>query len=494
MRAIYALTFLLCAMTSASAAVPTNATVPTYHADPARSGDYITPGLDWQTVAQMHRDTTFDGRVEGHIYAQPLYWRAPGTTHGLIIVATENNIVAALDAETGQTAWHVALGSPAPYGALPCGDISPLGITGTPVIGPETGAIYLDAMVNQTGGPQHLVFGLRASDGAVLSGWPINAETALRQFHVDFIPRQQNERAALALLDNRLFIAFSGHFGDCGTYHGIVLGIATTLPHPVAAWATRGVKGGIWSPAGISIADGALFFTTGNTASPEIWGDGEGVFRLAPDLAHTDNPRDYYAPKNWKELDDDDLDLSGAAPLPVDVPDNGGTAHRLVAFGKDGNAYLLNRDDLGGIGGQIAILHAGGVPIITSPALIPAGQHALVVYQARNAACPDEHRGAGLAALAVTANNLSPTWCAALDGRGEPIVTTTNGIANPIVWVAGAEGDGKLHAFHGDTGEPLWTSPQTVPGLRRFVTILAAENRLYIAGDGQVTAFAWTGH
>jgi outer membrane protein assembly factor BamB len=493
MRAIFALALLLGATTYAGAEVPTDATVPAYHGDPARSGDYITPGLDWQTVSRMHRDTRFEGRVDGQIYAQPLYWRAPGATHGLIIVATENNVVAALDAETGRTVWQVTLGSPAPYGALPCGDISPLGITGTPVIDASAGAIYLDAMVNQARTPQHLAFGLRASDGAVLSGWPINVEAALQQFAVNFIPRQQNERAALALLNSRVFIAFSGHFGDCGTYHGIVLGIATTPPHPVAAWATRGVKGGIWSPAGISIADGALFFTTGNTATPETWGDGEGVFRLGPDLAHSDNPHDYYAPKNWKELDDGDLDLSGAAPLPVDVPGNGGPAHRLVAFGKDGNAYLLNRDNLGSIGGQIAIHHAGGVPIITSPALISAGQRALVVYQARNAACPDGRRGAGLAALAVTASNLSPAWCAQLDGRGEPIVSTTDGIADPIVWVAGAEGDGKLHAFRGDTGEPLWTSPQTVSGLRRFVTILAAEDRLYIAGDGQVSAFTWSG-
>jgi outer membrane protein assembly factor BamB len=68
-------------------------------------------------------------------------------------------------------------------------------------------------------------------------------------------------------------------------------------------------------------------------------------------------------------------------------------------------------------------------------------------------------------------------------------VTTTDGTAEPIVWVAGAEGDDRLHAFRGDTGAELWTSPEELTGLRHFVTILAAEGRVYIAGDGRVYAF-----
>ncbi len=362
---------LLCASVRAGAAVPTDATVPTYHGEQTRSGDYITPTLTWQTATAMHRDPAFDGRVDGHVYVQPLYWRLPGATRGLIIVATESDVVAALDAETGRTVWHVALGRPVPRSRLPCGNIDPLGITGTPVIDPGAGAIYLDAMVDQGGTPQHLIFGLRLSDGTVLPGWPINVETALRQHGVPFIPRQQNQRAALALLAGRVFIAYSGHWGDCGTYHGVVLGIETATPRPVAAWATRGLKGGIWAPGGISVADGSLFFTTGNTEGAESWADGEGVVRLGPDLARTNNPRDYYAPSDWKQLDDEDLDMSGVPPLPVDVPGLGSVAHRIVALGKDGNAYLLNRDDLGGIGRQIAIRHAGGIPIITSPAIFP---------------------------------------------------------------------------------------------------------------------------
>ena len=44
--------------------------------------------------------------------------------------------------------------------------------------------------------------------------------------------------------------------------------------------------------------------------------------------------------------------------------------------------------------------------------------------------------------------------------------------------------------FRGDTGQEVevFTS-NPLPGLRHFVTILAAAGRLYVAGDGQVFAF-----
>lgn len=487
--ALLALAFLLGGLAPALAAAPTNVTVPGYHGDPARSGNYATPGLTWQAAQGMHRDGGFDGRVEGHVYAQPLYWRAPGAAHGLIIVATESDGVDALDAVTGRTVWRTTLGEPVPRSALPCGNVNPLGITGTPVIDPASGALYLDAMVQQGGAPQHLVFGLRLSDGAVLPGWPINVQQALHGQGIAFTPREQNQRAALALVGGRVFVAFGGHYGDCGDYHGIVLGLATTPPRPVAAWETRGLKGGIWAPGGISAADGALFFTTGNTEGAQQWADGEGVFRLGPDLAHTANPHDFFAPANWKTLDHEDLDMSGVGPLPIDFPDG---ARRLLALGKDGMAYLLNRDDLGGIGGQIALLRVAGIPIITGPAFFPGEGRTLVAYQARRAVCPGGGTGAGIAAIAVTATTIAPAWCAPLDGRGAPIVTTLDGHSNPIVWVAGAEGDDRLHGFRGDTGQPLYTSPEAVSGLRHFVTILAAEGRLYLAGDGRITAFTWT--
>ncbi len=489
---IVALALLFGGAVGAHAAAPTDRTVPGYHGDGTRSGNYIVPSLTWQVAPSMHRDTGFDGRVDGHVYAQPLYWQPLGATHGLIIVATESNEVAALAADTGRTIWHTTLGTPVSRAQMPCGDINPQGITGTPVIDPMSGAVFVDAMVSQGGTPRHLVFGLRLSDGAVLSGWPVDVQQALRQYGIDFIPRAQNQRAALALLDGRVFVAFSGNFGDCGDYHGIVLGIAANPPKAVAAWSTRALKGGIWAPGGISSDDGALFFSTGNTDGAAEWGDGESAFRVSPDLRHSTSSRDFFAPSDWKQLDDDDLDLGGTNPLPIDLPATSGTARLLVVLGKDGNAYLLNRDGLGGIGGQLAIRRAAGTQIITSPVFYPWQGRVLVAYQARRAVCPNGSAQGGLAALAVIAagrDGLAPAWCAPLDGRGAPAVTTMDGAADPIVWIAGAEGDDRLHAFRGDTGAQLWTSPDVLSGLRHFVTILAAEDRLYIAGDGRVYAF-----
>jgi|SRR6516162_2322973 len=77
---------------------------------------------------------------------------------------------------------------------------------------------------------------------------------------------------------------------------------------------------------------------------------------------------------------------------------------------------------------------------------------------------------------------------AELRGRGSPIVTTTDGRSNPIVWILGAEGDDRLHAFRGDTGEPIIAS-EPLSGLRRFQTLIATPDRLYVGANGRIYAF-----
>jgi hypothetical protein len=83
---------------------------------------------------------------------------------------------------------------------------------------------------------------------------------------------------------------------------------------------------------------------------------------------------------------------------------------------------------------------------------------------------------------------MATAWCGALRGRGSPIVTTTDGHSNPIVWMLGAEGDNRLHAFRGDTGEPIFAS-EPLSGLRRFQTLIATQDRLYVGADGHIYAF-----
>ena len=125
----------------------------TYHGDQSRSGNFVVPGLTWGEARSAHLDQAFDARVAGHLYAQPLYWRAPGSNSAMLLVASEDDIVQAFDATTGKELWRRSLGRPVPASSLPCGNINPVGITGTPVIDPATQAIYFDADVEAATGP-----------------------------------------------------------------------------------------------------------------------------------------------------------------------------------------------------------------------------------------------------------------------------------------------------------------------------------------------------
>jgi hypothetical protein len=381
------------------------------------------------------------------------------------------------------------LGQPVRRSALPCGNIGPLGITGTPVIDAGRGTVYLDAMVDDRGAPRHLVYGLRLSDGGVLPGFPIDVAAQLAARGIRFDPAAQNQRGALAFLNGRIFVPFGGHFGDCSDYHGVVVAVGINPPQLTGAWLTRAAKGGIWAPAGLSEAGGFLYFSTGNTEEARSWGDGEGVFRVSPDLTHTTDPRDFFAPSDSKQLDDGDLDLGGVTPLPLTLPGS----NELLALGKDGKAYLLDRANLGGIGAAIAMDQAARGAIITAPAVYPMRDAIFVAYQARGAVCPTGSYTSGIGALAVTAepSHLYSAWCARLDGRGAPIVTTTDGSSDPIVWAVGAEGDDRLHGFRGDTGQEIFTgaADNGMTGLRHFATILVAAGRFYVAGDGRIFAF-----
>jgi len=89
---------------------------------------------------------------------------------------------------------------------------------------------------------------------------------------------------------------------------------------------------------------------------------------------------------------------------------------------------------------------------------------------------------------------LTTVWCGAMRGTGSPIVTTTDGHSEPIVWMVGAEGDNRLHAFKGDTGEPLFAGGgpnEAMAGLHRFQSLIATDERLYVGADNKIYAFAF---
>jgi len=460
----------------------------TYHGDESRSGNFVVPALTFDKARSIHLDRTFDARVDGHLYAQPLYWRASGSNAAMLLTASESNLVQAFDAQTGKELWRRSAGRPVSGASLPCGNINPMGITGTPVIDPSTSAIYFAAAVEQADGPHYQVFGLSLKDGSILKGWPVDVAAALQKMGQRFDARLYNQRTAVSLLDGNIYMGFSGHFGDCGDYHGWVVGFSVNTPGKLFSFATKARGGGIWAPGGMSAVGHDIFVATGNTFGARTWSDGEAVFRLPADLHRSDNKRDYFAPSDWRGMDARDEDLGGSNPIPLNV--SGGGAY-ILALGKDRKAYLLDRNNLGGIGGQLAVETASTGPIRTSPAAYPLGNDVMVAFEGPGAQCPNRSRGEGLTVLRIHGGSppeMGTAWCGAVDGRGSVIVTTTDGHSNPIVWMLGAEGDNRLHAFRGDTGEPIFHS-EAMRGLRHFQTLIATSERLYVGADGRVFAF-----
>lgn len=468
----------------------------TYHAAPNRSGNFITPLLTWERARALRLDPQFQPKISGHVYSQPLFWRASGASAAMLIVATEDDMVYALDSRTGAEVWQRSLGKPVSRSALPCGNISPLGVTGTPIIDPAAQAVYVDAMVDASG-PRHLVFALSLKDGAVLQGWPVDVAARLKAIGETFDSAVQNERGALTILAGRLFVPFGGHFGDCGHYRGWVVGIPLGDPSNIATWRTRAEGGGVWAPGGISSDGTSLFVATGNTFGASTWSDGEAIFRLSANLRTSSEPRDYFAPANWKELDRRDADLGGTNPVLFDIPSPSGIENFVLALGKDGHAYLLDRNNLGGIGGSIVEQVVSPDPIRTAPATYPATDGVFVAFQGRGSNCPTHNNANALTVLKIRGGErpgIATSWCGVFRGAGSPIVTTTDGRANPIVWVLGAEGDSRLHGFRGDTGEPLFEGgirSEVLFGLRHFQSLLATEDRIYAAADGRVYAFSF---
>jgi len=140
---------------------------------------------------------------------------------------------------------------------------------------------------------------------------------------------------------------------------------------------------------------------TGNTFGATTWNDGEAVIRLSTDLHRSTDKRDFFAPPNWRALDQRDADLGGTNPIPLNVQSPNGPQALLLALGKDGNAYVLDRNNLGGIGGSLLTETVSSGPIRTAPATYPVGGDAFVAFQGPGAHCPQTARSTELTVLKI---------------------------------------------------------------------------------------------
>jgi hypothetical protein len=484
-----------------------------HHLNATRDGLYIDPAITQDAATTTHRDLSFNPSLAGHqIYAQPLYVNNGPGGAAAFIVATEQNDVVALSAADGSQLWLTNVGTPVPRLSLPCGDIDPLGITGTPVIDPDARVMFLDAMTTPDDGTtkQHLIYALSLDDGSVMPGWPVDV-SSLSFGALPFDSSVQEQRGALLLNAGVLYVPYSGHFGDCGNYHGWVVAVQESDPTSVTTWATDGVKGGIWAVGGLASDGNSVFAATGNTSNATDWAGGEAIIRLGLDDTFSGNATDFFAPSNWPTLDQFDLDLGGAGPIIVDVP--GATPSQLVvALGKSGVAHLLDRSNLGGIGTGDGENGEGlySTRVATQPGTPPNGKirSAAAAYTAASGTyvvfsvstpgatgfgCPGTP--GDLVALLISASSpptASVAWCADNHGRGAPIVTTTDGSSQPVVWTIGAEGTNRLYAYNGETGDVLFDgggSDELMTQVRRFSTPIAVDGRIIVAGDDGLFVF-----
>ena len=467
-----------------------------HHAHATRDGVFVEPRLTRAAAATLHREPAFDATPVGWMYAQPLYLAAAGKVPDQVIVATERNHVTAYHATTGAQLWDRVVGAPVPWSKLPCGNIDPLGITGTPVIDPATRTIYLDAMTTPDGGAtkQHLIFALLADDGSIRPGWPVHPSRAVHAGGHSFQSAAQGARGALLVLGDRVYVPFGGVFGDCDPYRGWVVGVKMTDPTDVVAWTTRASGSGIWAPSGLASDGTSIYLTTGNGPVGSSFGDQEAIVRLPPSLAFSRQPVDFFAPTSWSSLDDADADLGGTGPVVVDVP--GASPARLVlAMGKDGVLYGVDRANLGGIRTAIAQKRVASSAIINAAAAYSTARGTYVVFQGAGVGCPAGTSG-NLTAVRIGAAappTLTVAWCADMGGHGSPAVTMTDAEgSNAIVWAVGAEGDNRLRGFDGDTGAVVFGGGGPADALTtvvRFQTPIVARGRIFVAARDHLFAF-----
>ncbi len=467
------------------------------HGSPSHAGAYIAPNLTHAVAANMHLDSTFaNATYNGLVYAQALFVDLGGANDRFVTV-TEQNEVTAFD-PTGAMVWRKDLGTPQPMpnaaeGAN-CGNINPLGITGTPVIDYASRTIYLDAMIRENTA-HHRVFALSLDDGSTLPNWPVDLGT-LASNGIAFTPATQNNRGGLTLLDGHVLVPFGGHAGDCGTYHGWLVSVPTSDPQHPTAFATKDRFSGAWTPGGVTSDGTHAYLVFGNGEGNTTWGNSEMIGKFGADASFSNDAHDFWVHPDWQQLDATDIDMTGPA-MPIDVA--GATPSKLiVSFGKNGHVYLNDRDNLGGLAvNALADVQAASAEIINASASYKTKQGTYVVFRAHGAAgCPGLNGGSSLVAVRIVPGappTLQLAWCAGNAQSGSPIATTTDGTSEPIVWAVGAESDQRLHGYDGDTGAVIYNgggSSDTMASTSRFITPIVAKGRIFVAADGQLYAFA----
>lgn len=387
---------------------------PTYHRDPSRSGyDPTASRATGRLAPAWHVD------LDGAVYAEPL------VIGGTVVVATEADTLYGIRA--GRVAWRRPIGRPAPLSTLPCGNIDPLGITGTPVYDRGTGLVY--AVARLTAPDRHLLVAVDPDTGAVR--WRRSADPPGARV------RYEQQRGALTVAGGRVWVVYGGLDGDCGPYHGYVVGAPVGGGGAaLAVYRTPSAReAGIWAPPGPVVdASGHLYVAVGNGASTGgRYDQSDSVLELSGTRVLS-----YFAPSAWARENAADLDLGSQGPALL--------GDYVFIAGKSGTVYTLRAGRLGGVGGQVDMADVcrsfGGTATYRNIVYVP---------------CTD-----GVRAVAVSrTGRISPVWAAASGIGGSPV------LGGGAVWALDTDA-GRLHQLDPRSGHSVASA--AVGPVSRFAT------------------------
>src|SRR5579859_1263458 len=282
--------------TGAGGQPPAGTNVTQYHNNLSRDGLYIDAAFTKAKAAMIHKDAAFNATIMGPTFAQPLYFEGAAGGQNLVIAATLNSHVYALDAATGMVVWQKQVATAAPIGSFGCGDMAVIGIVGTPVIDAASKTIFFDSA--QTG-PVRKIYALSLDDGSEKAGWPVDVIMNAKAGATAFNPLTQSQRAAPTLVNGVLYVPYGGIIGDCNPYHGWVVGVPINAPTQVKAFATGAERSGIWGPGGIASDGTDLFVVTGNGLPGSAFGQQESILRLQAGPTFNNMPANFFVPSNW---------------------------------------------------------------------------------------------------------------------------------------------------------------------------------------------------
>lgn len=532
------LTAVLACVAGAPAA---SAALPTYAGDNGRTGWY---GDQSELTPSMVTGSTFGQLFKHDLAAGDQIDAQPIVVAGTLIVATEQNRVYGLDPQTGEERWSlgpqtlgtaVATAELTKTGAGDGGCDVPrgtTGVTGTPVGDPATGTVYFLAKryatkpdpadpskrVDDPTQIQYVAHAVSAWTGMERTGFPVTLEgfTADNAPGVRFQSRWELQRPGLLLLDGVVYAAFAGHC-DHGPYQGWVVGVATdgTLN---ARWSavSAGVGAGIWQSGGGLVSDGhgRILLLTGNAQPPTgvIPGTsppgalGQSVVRLGVSADGTLAARDFFTPYDAPLLDTEDVDFGSGGPvaLPDDHFGTPAHPHLMVAVGKQGIVYLLDRDDLGGVGtgvgrGNRVLQEAGPIGGVWSrPAIWPGDGGWVWVNTASGGGIVG---GGGEGRLEVLGYGADPSGNPLLSAEGASTdrfaldsgapVVTSDGVrpGSGLVWIVWAPWEGfgaQLRVYDAvpRSGRPVLLRSWPIGRSGKFQPPGVAADRIYVAARG----------